>query len=235
MQRNKLLSVTNLAFIALEMLYWFLILFKAPNVNQICFLSIVTAFCYSLTGFSVKKKSFLIPLGLLFTCSADFCLVICNPPQTLLSLVFFSFVQIFYAIQIIKDLSKSGKKISVKGIILARVLVSVIFTVAPVIVLGSSADLVSVITLFYFSNLIMNLVCCFFDVKRNLSLIIGLICFICCDILVGLGYADGVYFTIPKESLIYSILHSGVNLIWLFYIPSQTIISLFAQKVKKSV
>ena len=55
---------------------------------------------------------------------------------------------------------------------------------------------------------------------------VGLLCFIGCDLLVGLGYAQGVYFDLPVGSFLYNVTHTDFNLIWTFYIPSQTLISL---------
>ena len=82
------------------------------------------------------------------------------------------------------------------------------------------------ITIFYFSNLVCSFAFSCVQFKTYAMFAVGLLCFIGCDLLVGLGYAQGVYFDLPVGSFLYNVTHTDFNLIWTFYIPSQTLISL---------
>ena len=53
---------------------------------------------------------------------------------------------------------------------------------------------------------------------------IGLILFALCDVNVALSGIENVYGGFPEGSLLYNLVNGDVDLIWLFYIPSQALI-----------
>lgn len=223
MKKNKITKIAVLtSFVVLEIILLILINCLSGRVSKIlCFTSIVLALAYSLTNIKNKNNNYVICLSLFFTMCADFCLVILVPMQQGLSMVFFSLVQIGYMIYLLQTQTKKQRIIHLS----VRVALIIIVQIISLIILKSKVDFLSLISMFYFTNLILNLAFSFCNIKQNYLLVIGFVMFICCDILVGLGVGDGIYFTIPKGSLIYNLVYPNFNLIWTFYIPSQTLIS----------
>ena len=113
-----------------------------------------------------------------------------------------------------------------------------------VAVLGKGTDLLSVISVAYYASLLLNLVLASVEAVgalRALSrgscpdarhravffsvLAVGLLCFALCDVFVGLDNLK-MYFDITKGSLIWRLTHTGLNMAWVFYVPSQTLIAI---------
>lgn len=224
MKEKTTVKIFALAFIIAELILGILI--QTVGGGELSFSSIVLAFLFSVfVSFSLKfsTDALFTSFALLFTVCADFCLVILDPREQFLSMVFFSTVQIFYFLRLIR--LSSGKReniihFSVRGtaIILALLLTA--------IVLGESADALSLISMFYYANLIVNLAFSVKHIKTSVMLPIGLLCFILCDTLVGLSELGSLYMNFSEDSIIYKLTHTELNLIWLFYVPSQTLISL---------
>ncbi len=221
---HKLLG--RIIFVAGELLLLLLIVFldNAKLTNDLCFVSVVFAFAFSLCWHKQAKFNFLLSLALLFTVCADFCLVILKPSPQLIAMVFFSTVQLLYFVYLI--LNKPKKEVIAHC--LTRIVLVIVAMVATVLVLGELVDALSLITMFYFANLVTNIVFCFVHAKTHWMLAIGFVSFVCCDLLVGLSVGDGIYFTISESSIWHGIIYPQFNLIWIFYIISQTLISLFA-------
>ena len=92
------------------------------------------------------------------------------------------------------------------------------------IVLGDGADALSMISMFYYANLVLNAIFAYIRFKNSPMLAIGLTLFILCDTVIGLSSLKH-YFPIDKSSLFYKILHPGFDLGWAFYLPSQALLS----------
>jgi hypothetical protein len=61
----------------------------------------------------------------------------------------------------------------------------------------------------------------------GILLCIGLVLFALCDINVGLAVLNDLYGGgISEIPWLYKILHSGMDLVWIFYLPSQAVIPL---------
>ena len=54
---------------------------------------------------------------------------------------------------------------------------------------------------------------------------IGLLLFLGCDTFVGLGMIEA-YLPVNEGSLLYLLAHPPINMAWLFYTPSQTLLGL---------
>ena len=64
---------------------------------------------------------------------------------------------------------------------------------------------------------------------------LGLILFALCDINVGLAVLNDLYGgSFSEGSIIHSILYSGVDLAWIFYLPSQAVIPLTILSSKRN-
>ena len=80
------------------------------------------------------------------------------------------------------------------------------------LVLKEKTDFLSMISIFYVTNLVLNIV---FSIvhERKVSLFsIGLILFLMCDLLIGFQMAMDVYLNISQNSLIYKIITFEVNM-----------------------
>ncbi len=219
----KTLGRTIFVAVELTLLLLIVLLKDATTTNALCFCSVVLAFAYSLCWHKQAKFNWLLSLALFFTTCADFCLVLLNPAPQLLAMIFFSFVQLAYFVYLL--LRENKKQVIVHCVVRLVVVLSAL--IATALVLGKLCDALSLISMFYFANLLTNIIFSFAH-KSTWLLAIGFVSFVCCDALVGLGVGNGIYFSINEASLLYKIVYPQFNLIWIFYIISQTLISLFA-------
>ncbi len=223
-KNNKALFIPAIIFILSELIFGIVI--QAVGGSVICFSSVVLALLfslYSLAVFSRNSDGTLTTLALLFTVCADFCLVIMEPREQLLSMIFFSSVQLLYFARLCM-LGKGKKELIIHlACRLAAIAVALILTA---IVLRDKTDSLSLVSMFYYANLLINLVYSVRYFKSSLLLPIGLLCFILCDTLVGLSELGSLYLNVSEDSLIYKLTHTELNLIWLFYVPSQTLLAL---------
>ncbi len=223
-EKKKLLYLPIMVFCILETAFGILI--QTIGGNVISFISVVSALVFAVVSFFIYSKNadgMLTASALLFTVCSDFCLIILEPRRQLLSMVFFSAVQVLYFIR----LSLLGKK---REELLTHILIrlSVIITgvLAAVIVLGEKTDMLSLISMFYYANLLVNFVYSLKYIRFSVMFSLGLLCFILCDTLVGLSEMGSLYFEFAEDSVIYRITHTELDLIWLFYVPSQTFLAL---------
>ena len=106
-----------------------------------------------------------------------------------------------------------------------RIPVFLFAVILTAIVLKENTNFLSLISLFYYANLLVNVVFAFIKFKKAPLLAIGLLLFSLCDVFVGLSRIDG-FMHIPDGSLIYQIKNVPLNMAWLFYVPSQTVLAL---------
>lgn len=192
-------------------------------VPPLQFSAIALAFAFSLIFVSFKDRKFIIQLALLFTVVADVFLVLVEPRNQALAMTSFSLTQILYFVKLL--MTTENKKIRLANLI-SRITTIVLVLVVTLIVLGGKADYVALISMFYFANLVLNVIFAFIGFKQNPLFAIGLLLFMLCDIFIGLQCAIGVYIDVDPSSIIYQIAFSPFNWAWLFYIPSQTLLSL---------
>lgn len=99
-----------------------------------------------------------------------------------------------------------------------------------VLILKDATDPLAVISICYYVNLIFNIILAFLQFKQYRLFAIGLVFFLLCDTVIGLQVMSGGYLPIPDGSLLDQILSVPFNLAWLFYLPSQVLISLSSRK-----
>ncbi len=225
---KKISALRNAVFCAVELILFILILtLKGEVVTVFQFISVAFAFSFSLQFVSIKEKQYFIQIAMLFTVMADIFLVLVKPQNQVLAMCFFSVTQITYFLALY--IKEHRKKVRLLNLIL-RLLATILVIVVAVIVLKEKFDFLSVISLFYFVNLVFNVVFAFFRFKKNSLMAIGLLLFMFCDVFVGLQSAIGVYIDVPQSSLIYKIVFSSFNWVWFFYVPSQTLLALSCQR-----
>ena len=183
--------------------------------------SVVLAFVMNLILLRKTSASVATVVALLFTLGADYFLVIRGDSYPF-AMVLFSVAQLAYATRIWlgSDVGKRRVELIVRG---AVALISVLL---PFLVLGSGADFLSVISVFYFGQLILN---CVFSVtlmkKRNYVFFAGLVLFLLCDIFVGFGNL-GSYLPIEQGTFAWWLAHPPINMAWVFYLPSQALLGI---------
>lgn len=227
---NKNLFKTSIiiSYIVIEIILGVLIQTTSGILNTTSsFLAVVLAFLFSiyllLTNININKELILLSCGLFCTVLADLFLVVIKPMMQLHAMIFFSLTQICYFIIIYLNQENTNKKVIH---LIIRITITGISLLATVLVLKENTDALSLISLFYYANLISNIIFSFTINKINIIFSIGLILFACCDLLIGLNIMASSYLPIEEGTILYFLAHPGFNLAWVFYVPSQILISL---------
>ncbi len=219
------------AFVLLESVLFILIQTVEGRANEIIsFSSVAAALAFSLLYLSRNTKSLSTSSGLLFTVISDLFLVIIKPQYKLVAMIFFSLAQLSYFARLLYTECDRQRRLWHLAIRISASLFAIVLTL---LVLRDKADALSLVSMFYYANLIINIVYAFINRRDSLIFAIGLVFFILCDTVVGLSVMDGMYFDFAEGSLIYRIIHADINLIWLFYVPSQTLIALSSYELKR--
>ena len=221
--RTRVGKFTVLGFIIAELVLSFVIQYTSGHV---CAAFSYTAVCLALlmgvltvTPILGRVGSLPVLVGLGFTVLADLCLVVISPPERLFGMIFFLGTQISYAVCLY--LREAGR---VRIIHLAlRASLTALAVIITLLVLGGGADALSVISVVYYANLLLNVALAFLDAGRHLCFALGLTCFALCDLFVGLDLIH-LYLPVAEGSFIWQLTHTGVNTAWLFYVPSLTLI-----------
>ena len=179
--------------------------------------------CFLLSLVYLCSRNALLCCGLLFTLMADFCLVICDPIQQLWGMVFFLLAQSCYAWM----LHKEGLP---QWILPLRIGMTAVVLGVAFVVLGKNTDALALVSMAYYVNLIVNLLCAFLRFSSNRLMAIGFVCFLLCDTVIGLQTAAGAYLPIAEGSWLYGIIFMDFHLSWFFYLPSQVLIALHGRK-----
>lgn len=194
--------------------------------------SIAVAFIFSLFLISSDLDCILTQVALSTTVMADLFLVIVQPMNQLVSMIFFSVTQICYFLRILFNSKSKLEKIVhlfVRGLVIIGVII------VAIVVLKEKIDALSIISVFYFANLVLNVIFAFIQFKKSILFPIGLFLFMICDIIIGLRSAIGVYLNVPQSSFLYQIAFSSFDWAWLFYLPAQVLIvlSLYSKKYRQ--
>lgn len=227
--RKRLINFT-VAFSAIELVFGVLIQTTVGTLNTVLsFLSVVLACAFTGFLFTRTKDYLFTQIALVFTVLADlFLVVIADAKYRSVAMVFFSVTQICYFLRIYFNQTSAKEK---RLHIILRTAIVITALVLTVIVLKDKTDFLSLISLFYYANLIMNIVFAFTQSHLSLVLPIGLLLFSLCDLFVGLSVLEE-YISVSGDSLLYKLMHPTFNVIWLFYVPSQTLVALSASKSK---
>lgn len=215
------------AFSAIEFTLICLILFSALPKTELCYSAIVVAFLFAVPFLNadLKDNAFIL-VALFFTLIADFFLVIEFELTRkyifqCLGVSAFVAVQFCYFLYLYKVRGKGRFWLR----LFIRLAISLAAAIVSVIVLKKSSNYLSIISVVYFTWLVINIVVSALSFKKTWLFFLGLLFFAFCDLWVGLQNANGVFFTIP-EGIIYSIVFPPFNAVWLCYGISQTFIVL---------
>lgn len=233
MIRNKpLLILSTAIFCTVEaVLGVWLQLASGRTVPMVCFSSIVLA-CLFCGVFFAKKASYLLTqLALLFTLCADYFLVLIPQRQQLIGMLFFSVAQLLYFLRLLLDDPSRTRR---RAHLITRCALTAIVLLVTVMVLKKATDALALVSMFYYTNLVVNLIFAFAQFRRQGLMAIGFVLFLLCDTVIGLAFMDP-YFTIPEDSFIHTLLHPGFDPAWACYLPSQMLlsISLLPERLKE--
>lgn len=230
--RSKIKYVFFALFIAIEICLLYIIVFSSLNgIKYYCFVSILLCLVFTLVFSIYDIDGILTIMALLFTVISDIFLVLVEPRIQWIAMTTFSAVQILYFARLLLNV----KKKYIKWHLLVRGITVFVVEIITVIVLKEKIDYVSLISMFYFANIICNLILSLLQIKVNPVFAVGLALFVCCDLLIGLNSAMGVYINVSPDSFIYKLANPSINLAWLFYIPSQVLIAISKFKFKNNV
>ncbi len=218
--RNKSDAALTVLFLCICCaLYYFILTAGGTVLTATSYASIVLSFLYALT----QRQNLWLIGGLACTVGADFFLVVCDPIQQFWGMVFFLGAQSLYAAML-------HRSRPVKSLLFIRLGLIAIAEAITIAILKDATDPLAVISICYYVNLIFNIILAFMQFRRYPLFAIGLVFFLLCDTVIGLQVMSGSYLPLPEGSVLHKIIFAPFNLAWLFYLPSQVLISLSSRK-----
>ncbi len=221
-----------IAFSLIQLVLFFLVQTTSGNTNYTVSYLVVVLCCLFTFLYMEKSKDYVFTqIALVCTVMADLFLVAIHPIKQLPAMIFFSGTQICYFLRLYFN-SRSEKEKRIH--IILRAVASLISQIITIIVLRDKTDSVSLISMFYYANLIVNIVFAFVQYKKSPLFAIGLLLFLGCDTLVGLNALLSDYITSPNAQQICDAIFGALNWAWIFYVPSQALLALSLTKFKKA-
>ncbi|MBO5439696.1 MAG: hypothetical protein J6A53_03475 [Clostridia bacterium] len=218
------------AFIAIQSILFFVVQLTSGLACIISSYTVVVLCClYAMLHIEKSKDYVFTQIALVCTVMADLFLVVIHPIKQLPAMIFFSSTQICYFLRLYFN-SKSEKEKRIHLIV--RAVASLLALLITIIVLKQKTDAVSLISMFYYANLIINIVFAFVQYKKSQLFAIGLLLFLGCDTLVGLNALLSDYITSPNGQQICNAIFGTLNWAWIFYVPSQACLALSLTKLK---
>lgn len=225
--RKNFITISSIIFICIQAVLFYLIIWAKGNTVAFQYISVCLCFTFALLYYRKEKDVLLTILALLFTIIADLFLVIFGSEYKLYGMIAFSVVQVLYFARLLSQIK--SQKIFWINIISRIVCIAIALTITAII-LGDKTDLLSIISIFYYTNIVLNMLLAFVQFKLSPIFAVGLLLFVLCDTFIGLQVASNSYISIPTDSWLYHIIFPGFNIAWMFYLPSQTCIALSVVK-----
>ena len=171
---NKKILV--LLFLVIELVLFVLIQTLSGVGNSIvCYSAIALCFCFACINFKKEKLIILVLIGLMATLVADLFLVVLKPQNQLAGMIAFSVTQMAYFIKIYFGAKGKLEKIIHLAI---RIFASGLMAFVCWLVLKEKTDFLSMISIFYITNLALNIVFSIVHERKVTLFSVGLICFI---------------------------------------------------------
>lgn len=222
-------------FIGMELLIYVLFMYFdifRPTLyvlsSYMKFLSIILCVFYLILSFPFRTKNldrWLILLAILFTLASDWFILIRDRYNY--GLVTFILVQYLYLIRI----HYQNKKVTI-AFFMGKLFVNIVIAgcvISILLFLQVNLDSLVLLSLFYFTTFIMNVLYGLYQYHMRkdssfLLFLVGLFLFLLCDINVGI-FNIASYVTISANWFMAIEKFSVVGM-WMFYLPSQVLISL---------
>lgn len=220
-------KISAAVFAAAQVVLFPLIQTTSGDVSSFySYLSIILVGLFALITIGYTEEYHLLRLGILFTLVADFFLVVCYDRE-LEGVIAFIFVQAAYCAYLV--LAEKRRCVR-RANVLTRLALSAALVITASAVLGEDTDLLAIASVLYYGNLLTNTVFAFVLGKSDRVFAIGLLLFCMCDLCIGLEVLTDVYLDSDAFSFVYG---RNLNLPWVFYQPSQTLIGIQMLKKKK--
>lgn len=221
MKSKPLLTGAAALFLVTETLLGIRFQTESEYGRLLRFAAVALACLFCLLLMERSREYLLTQTALFLTVCADYFLVLPPSPNQLPGMVFFAAAQLAYAARLyLAEIHSTRRRTQ----IIARVCLSAFVMATAAAVLGKDADAVAMLSMFYYANLVLNLVFAWMQTPKQLLMAAGFTLFLLCDTLVGFAFLDG-YLTVPEGSLIDRINHPGFDLAWAFYLPSQMLLA----------
>jgi hypothetical protein len=230
LKNKKAIIIALSSFLAIQSVLFVLVQTTKGEIHDVVsFAVVVLSALFMLLCIQRSKSYILMQIGLICTVFADLFLVVIDPMIQLPAMVFFSGTQICYFLRIY--FTTTSKKEKLIHLILRASLI-VIIQIITVIVLKKKTDALSLVSMFYYTNLVLNVIFAFVHFKKLPLFAIGLILFLLCDTIIGLDIMAESYITGKALETFNSIL-TGLNWAWVFYVPSQALLGISLLKLKE--
>lgn len=194
---------------------------KQSNALKYCAV-LICLITSALQIYFYKTDGITVALAQFFTAVSDTFLVLYENYE--IGVTVFIFAQIVYFIRIYLT---SGKN-PLYSFILR--IVAIVAACIGINFLGAASYLTAVAAI-YFVNLLANFAesfCLIIKSRKYILFTVGLFLFICCDVCIGVTQLKHVL-NVQMSATVYGLL---MNLIWVFYLPSQILIVLSARKTQ---
>lgn len=222
-RKSKIIALSIFALI--QTVYLVLVIVTGRDF----FTSVLISASFMILSCSKTKSYLFMQIGLACTVFADIFLVVIEPMIQLPAMIFFSGTQICYFLRIFFE-TKSKKEKLIHLII--RASLTVLVQIITIIVLKEKTDALSLVSMFYYTNLILNVIFAFIHFKKSPILAIGLLLFLLCDTIIGLDIMASSYISGTALEAVNSFI-SGANWAWIFYVPSQALIASSLIRIKE--
>lgn len=221
---KKLKNASLVIFLLVQVVFWVFVVFSKTYTHYFTYASVVASFVYVLATLPKTRVELYQILAFAFTLVADYFLIL-KWNNYDIAMCFFLVVQLFYSTRVFL-LAKSKKEKAIQGVL--HGVVSVVAIILCKLVLKEGANLLAVVSVVYYFNLLVSLVFSFVhfkDSKTAKLLAFGLLCFALCDIHVGFETISNM-FNLSAGNFIYDLSHMEISLVKIFYPPSQTLLAL---------
>lgn len=222
-RKSKIIALSIFALI--QTVYLVLVIVTGRDY----FTSVLISASFMILSCSKTKSYLFMQIGLVCTVFADIFLVVIEPMIQLPAMIFFSGTQICYFLRIFFE-TKSKKEKLIHLIL--RASLTVIVQIITIIVLKEKTDALSLVSMLYYTNLILNVIFAFIHFKKSPVLAIGLLLFLLCDTIIGLDIMASSYISGTALEAVNSFI-SGANWAWIFYVPSQALIASSLIRIKE--
>ena len=223
MQSKKHIRIAVALFLAVELIVAILFLWTSMGYGRLLrFLSVALACLFCLLFRERTWVYVTTQLGLFLSVGADAFLTLPSSPIQLPGVLCFAAAYLACAARLYVSESRPHRR---KAQICWRVAVSCAAVVITVLVLGKGIDALAVAAVFCYVNLVLNFCFACTQFRQQAFMAMGLLLFMVSDAILGLLFAKP-YFALVENPLLDSIIHSGVDLVWAFYLPAQVLLAL---------
>lgn len=222
-QNKNIRTAAVLLFVAVETALGVLLQTLPGRGADACRFGSVILCCLFCLLFVQRSYAYLLTqLAFVFTVGADYFLVWSQPMVQLPAMLLFLVAQSAYAVRLyLAEPSVTCRRAQGWSVPLLGAVVLAV----TVMVLREKTDALALVSMLYYTVLVLNVVFACVRFKSAPLMALGLILFLCCDTVIGLNMMDG-YLSISPDAPIYHLIHPGFDLAWACYLPSQVLIAL---------